>query len=234
MKKFILLGVLLILLYAPNAFAANMFTTVVRETTIPVVQETIINIFSPKGFAVADIGSNKVALNKSFGDGFFSAIRNRTILFTLLQQNEDVKMMVSQNELNSGWIHMQNNIEHLIPLIKEVRNTIDGTPLDQIVNETPAPGDASAPAPKKIGLVLVKVEEQEYYTAEVEKGGEAEKAGLTSGTIVYEINGKVLNDMKDKREIENYIDTKWNAGSSLILLYDKDGTKEILTLKKVD
>ena len=94
--------------------------------------------------------------------------------------------------------------------------------------------DASAPAPKKIGLVLVKVEEQEYYTAEVEKGGEAEKAGLTSGTIVYEINGKVLNDMKDKREIENYIDTKWNAGSSLILLYDKDGTKEILTLKKVD
>jgi len=40
--------------------------------------------------------------------------------------------------------------------------------------------------------------------------------------------------MKDKREIENYIDTKWNAGSSLILLYDKDGTKEILTLKKVD
>ncbi|MDO5116094.1 MAG: PDZ domain-containing protein [Synergistaceae bacterium] len=223
-----------ILLFASSAFAANMFTTVIRDTTIPVVQETIINVFSPKGFAVADVGSNKVALNKSFGDGFFTAIRNRTVLFTLLQQNEDVKMMVSQNELNSGWIQLQNNIEHLVPLIKEVRHAIDGTPSDQIVNETPAPGGASTPAPKKIGLVLVKAEGQEYYIAEVEKGGEAEKAGLASGMVVYEINGKVLNDMKNQREVENYINTKWSAGSSLIFLYDKDGTKEILTLKKTN
>ena len=233
MKKFVLCAVF-ILVFASSALAANMFTTVIRETTIPVVQETIINIFSPKGFAVADVGSNKVALNKSFGDGFFTAIRNRTILFTLLQQEEDVKMMVSQNELNSGWLHLQNNVEHLVPLIKEVRNKIDGTPLDQIVNETPAPSDASKPAPKKIGLALVKPDGQEHYVAEVEKGGEADKAGLASGTAVYEINGKILNEMKSQREVENYINTKWSAGSSLIILYDKNGIKEMLTLKKVD
>ena len=233
MKKLVLCAIF-ILVFASSAPAANMFTTVIRETTIPVVQETIINIFSQKGFAVADVGSNKVALNKSFGDGFFTAIRNRTILFTLLQQEEDVKMMVSQNELNNGWIHLQNNIEHLIPLVQEVRSTIDGTPLDQIVNETPAPSDASKPAPKKIGLTLAKPDGQEHYVAKIEKGGEADKAGLASGTVVYEINGKVLNDMKTQREIENYINTKWDAGASLILLYDKNGTKEMLTLKKTD
>ena len=69
MKKLVLCAIF-ILVFASSAPAANMFTTVIRETTIPVVQETIINIFSQKGFAVADVGSNKVALNKSFGDGF--------------------------------------------------------------------------------------------------------------------------------------------------------------------
>lgn len=213
------------------ASAAVMFTTTVQDTGIPALQEAIVNVFTPKGFAITDIGPNKVELNKSFGDGFFAAIRNRTVIFTLLPQGENVRMMVAQNELNQGIVRLQNNIEHLIPLIKEVRHSVDGTPLERIVNESPAPGETEEKPEQTIGLALKAAEGG--YTAEVAAEESAAKAGLQNGDLVLEINGKPLSGMKE-REVENYIAEKWDAGSSLVVLYERGGNKDLLTLKKED
>lgn len=218
-----------IIVLSTAASAAVMFTTTVTETDIPAVQEAIINVFTPKGFAIVDLGPNKVELNKSFGDGFFAAIRNRTVIFTLIQQGENVRMMVAQNELNQGIVRLQNNIDHLIPLIREVRNSVDGTPPDRIVNDTPAPGEKEKELEETIGLTLKAADGG--YTAEVAGGESAAKAGLQNGDLVLEINGKALSDMKE-REVENYIAEKWDAGSSIIVLYERDGNKDLLTLKK--
>lgn len=220
---------LLTLFLASSSSAAVMFTTTINETNIPTVQEAIINVFTPKGFATVDIGPNKVELNKSFGDGFFLAIRNRTVIFTLLQQGENVRMMVAQNELNQGIVRLQNNIEHLIPLIQEVRHNIDGTPVDRIVNESPAPGEEKPKPEETMGLTLKAA--NGVYIAEVAEEGVAIGAGLKNGDIVHEINGKVLADMKE-REVENYIAEKWDAGSSLIIMYEREGNRDLLSLKK--
>lgn len=234
MKKiisaFFILLCFLLLVTGANA-ASRMYTTTIRDTTIPTVQEAIINIFSSKGFAVTDIGPNKIALNKTFGDGFFLAIRNRTITFTMFPREKDVRVMVTQSELNQGIVRLQNSIDHLIPLIKTVRNQIDGTPLDLIENESVNNDDVS-PKEKKHGIVINDKDAEGFYRIQsIERMSGAENAKLSVNDAIIEINGRVMSDY-NKEEIITYIDNKWQEGSSLIMLISRDGEQKMITLRK--
>jgi hypothetical protein len=211
--------------------ASRMYTTTIRDTTIPTVQETIINVFSSKGFAVTDIGPNKIDLNKTFGDGFFLAIRNRTITFTMFPREKDVRVMVTQSELNQGIVRLQNSIDHLIPLIKTVRNQIDRTPLDLIENES-VNNDVVSPKEKKHGIVINDKDAEGFYRIQsIERMSGAENAKLSVNDAIIEINGRVMSDY-NKEEINTYIDNKWQEGSSLIMLISRDGEQKMITLKK--
>lgn len=234
MKKiisaFFILLCFLLLVTGANA-ASRMYTTTIRDTTIPTVQEAIINIFSSKGFAVTDIGPNKIDLNKTFGDGFFLAIRNRTITFTMFPREKDVRVMVTQSELNQGIVRLQNSIDHLIPLIKTVRNQIDGTPLDLIENESVNNDDVS-PKEKKHGIVINDKDAEGFYRIQsIERMSGAENAKLSVNDAIIEINGRVMSDY-NKEEIITYIDNKWQEGSSLIMLISRDGEQKMITLRK--
>lgn len=234
MKKiisaFFILLCFLLLVTGANA-ASRMYTTTIRDTTIPTVQEAIINIFSTKGFAVTDIGPNKIDLNKTFGDGFFLAIRNRTITFTMFPREKDVRVMVTQSELNQGIVRLQNSIDHLIPLIKTVRNQIDGTPLDLIENESVNNDDVS-PKEKKHGIVINDKDAEGFYRIQsIERMSGAENAKLSVNDAIIEINGRVMSDY-NKEEIITYIGNKWQEGSSLIMLISRDGEQKMITLRK--
>lgn len=221
-----------LLLISAAAATSRMYTTTIRDTTIPAVQETIINIFSSKGFAVTDIGSNKIDLNKTFGDGFFLAIRNRTITFTMFPREEDVRVMVTQSELNQGIVRLQNSIDHLVPLIKTVRNSIDGTPIDMIENETVLDDGTKDPKEIKMGIeVTDKGTDGLYRIKSIERGSGAEGAKLAVDDAIVEINGRSMSEYK-KREVELYMLDKWGAGSSLVMLISRDGEQKMITLRK--
>lgn len=212
--------------------ASRMYTTTIRDTSIPTVQETIINVFSSKGFAVTDIGPNKVELNKTFGDGFFLAIRNRTIALTMFPQDKDVKLMVTQSELNQGIVRLQNSIDHLIPLIKTVRNLIDGTPIDMIENEYADGNNVAGPKEKRHGITINEKDASGLYRIKsIERGSGAEEANLMVNDAIVEINGRSMSEY-EKEEINTYIENKWKDGSSLVMLISRNGEQKMVTLKK--
>lgn len=235
MKKvsnILILSLYFFLLASSANAASRMYTTTIKDTSIPTVQETIINVFSSKGFAVTDIGPNKVELNKTFGDGFFLAIRNRTIALTMFPQDKDVKLMVTQSELNQGIIRLQNSIDHLIPLIKTVRNSIDGTPIDMIENEYTDGKNADEPKEKKHGIIINDKDANGFYRIKsIEKGSGAEKSNLAVNDAIIEINGRSMSEY-EKEELNTYIDNKWKDGSSLVMLISRNDEQKMITLKK--
>ena len=232
-SKMIFISLCFVLFLISDATATSrMYTTTIRNTTIPAVQETIINVFSSKGFSVTDIGSNKIDLNKTFGDGFFLAIRNRTITFTMFPNEKDVRVMVTQSELNQGIIRLQNSIDHLIPLIKTVRNSIDGTPINMIENETVLDDGTKDPKEIKMGISITdKGTDNLYRIKSIDPGSGAESAKLAVNDAVVEINGRCMSEY-EKREVELYLLEKWDAGSSLVMLISRDGEQKMVTLKK--
>lgn len=69
----------------------------------------------------------------------------------------------------------------------------------------------------------------ENKIVEVEKNGLAEKAGLLENDIITEIN---LSPADTVKNIDSYCMEKLRAGSSVMLLCDRDGEPVLITLKK--
>jgi len=225
----------ILFIVVPANAESRMYTTTIKDTTIPTVQEAIINVFTPNGFAVTDIGPNKINLNKTFGDGFFLAIRNRTITLAMFPLGEDVKLMVTQSELQQGMLIMklQNSIDHLIPLIKSVRNRVHGTPLDLIVNETVnIDGSSEMAKIKEIGFVLFNRDQDGHFVfTKVDADGCAKGVGIEQEDTLLEVNGRTFAGV-EKREVESYINEKWVDGVSLVMLVVHEGNQKLITLKR--
>jgi len=234
MKK-TLLSILFILIVTSSSFAATLYTTTIKNAAVDQVVDTLVQVLTAKNFTVDEITPYKVTFNKAFGDGFWVASQFQTVIFNLIPRDGDIKMMVSQTELVQGVMKRQRSIDHMIPIIKEVKNSIDGTPLDSIQNETVDPSaDSEKEKGKKLGLKIKDKGKDGLYRIEsVDPESAAAGAKLAANDAIIEINGRVMSEY-GKAEVEAYIANKWDAGSSLIMVIKRDIKKIMITLKRED
>ncbi len=236
MKK-ILIVIALILTFTSTAFAAAIYTTTIKDCTVEKVQDVLIEVMTGKNFVVNEVTPYKMTFDKNFGDGFWSAAQNTTVRFNLLARDGNIKMMVSETEkISNGWggfFERKRSIDQLIPIIKEVRSSIDHTPKDAITNEAvdQLPGSGNE-REKKLGLTLTdKDGENVYKVKAVEPGSASSDAKIFINDKILEINGRVLSSL-DKDSVNSYIANKWGAGASLVMLIEHEGEQKLITLKK--
>lgn len=230
MKK-ILLCALFLLIFTPQLHAAALYITTIRECTPEQVTDTLIEVMTGKNFIINEVTPYRVTFNKSFPQGL-GGYSHQNVIFNLIDRDGNVKMMVSQLEL-IGVVIRQRSIDHMIPIIKEVRNSIDGTPLDAISNEAinQLPGSGNE-REKKLGITISnKGPDGLYKIVNVDPGSAADDASLSINDTILEINGRVLSEY-DKKAVDSYISNKWGSGASLIILISHDGEQKMITLRK--
>jgi membrane-associated protease RseP (regulator of RpoE activity) len=230
MKKLALSFVLLNLL-ATCALSATLYTTTIRETTIPRVQDVILEVMMGKNFYIDEVDPNKVIVGKNFGDGIWVPTTFCKVKFNLLERDGNVKVMVTQTD-TVGVVSRQRPIDHLIPFIQEIKNTIDGTPVSQIaseaVNQLPGSGNVRE---KALGIRLgAKLENGFIAIKEVDSASMAADAGLAPGDLIVDVNGRPSKDF-DVNALQSYLANKSAQKSTIFLTYSRGGKEHLVTLK---
>lgn len=231
------IAIAILLIFASASFAAAIYTTTIKDCSVEQVQDVLIEIMTGKNFIINEVTPYKITFDKNFGDGFWTAAQNTTVRFNLLARDGNIKMMVSETEKISngygGFFERKRGIDHLIPIIKEVRNSIDNTPKDEIINEAvdQQPGSGNE-REKKLGFTLTDKDDQNVYRVKsVEPGSASSDAKIIINDKILEINGRALSSM-DKEAVTSYIANKWASGASLILLIEHEGEQRLVTIKK--
>lgn len=223
----ILLVSLFLLSLAPACWGATLFTTTIRETDTGKVQDMILEVMTGKNFTVDEVDPYKVVVAKNFGDGFWLPTQLCKVKFNMLQRDGNVRLLVSELELLQGQVTRQRSIDHLIPLIQEIRNKLDGTPIDQVVNEAvnqlPDSGNVRK---KSLGIVLGDRNPDGYVAiSSVEAGSKAADAGLVGRDVLLEVNGRSTKEM-DTAALRSYLANKAAEEASLVLVYSRRGTPQ--------
>lgn len=227
MKK-ILAGLALALLVAAPAGADALYTVTLRNVTVAQTQDVILDVMTNHKFTIEDVDPYRITFMKTFSDVFMGGARVTRSKFNLLQRDDNVKMIVSQVD-DLGTMRQARSIDHLIPYIKEIKNRLDGTPLDQIVNET---NDGAAPTRPKIetlGIVMGERTPRGVAIQAVAEGSRAETAGLTAGDIVTEINGRSVADFQPQA-LQQFIEEKDGAKGTLYVGFLRDGTLKLAVI----
>lgn len=226
MKK-LLTTLALILALASTASAASLYTTTIMDVSAAQVQDALIEIFTGKNFIIDEVTPYMVSFQKSFGDGFFEPTKLNTVKCNLIERDGNVRLMVSQMEIIAGRTMRKRSIDHLIPMLSEVKHVLDGTPVEEVrneaVNQLPGSGNERE---KELGLVLG----ENGGVIDV-KPGSAAHGKIAIGDAILEINGMSLNGM-DRDAVKTYIANKWGSGASLIMLVQHNGEKDFVTIKK--
>ena len=179
------IAIAMLLIFVSTSFAAAIYTTTIKDCSVEQVQDVLIEIMTGKNFVVNEVTPHKLTFDKNFGDGFWTAAQNTTVRFNLLERDGNIKMMVSETEkISNGWggfFERKRSIDHLIPIIKEVRNSIDNTPKDEIINEAvdQQPGSGNE-REKKLGLTLTDKDDQNVYRVKSVEPGSASSEAKSS------------------------------------------------------
>lgn len=180
-----------------------------------------------------EVDPYKVVMTKTFSDGvLFQVTRICFVKFNLLERDGNVRMMVSEIENMGGQAVRQRSIDHLIPLIREIRSKIDGTPTQDIandaVNQLPSSGNERK---KSLGLGLGNKNSDGYAVITfVEDGSKAAEAGMVAQDVLLEVNGRSTKDM-DLAALKAYLANKSAKESSLILVYSRNGAQSVVMVK---
>ncbi|MCF0247646.1 MAG: PDZ domain-containing protein, partial [Synergistes sp.] len=82
---------------------------------------------------------------------------------------------------------------------------------------------------KKLGLVVTNEGKDGFHVVkDVEIGSAAESANIVINDIIHEIDGEPLTKL-EKTAITEYLENKWASGTSLTLLVEHDGVKNLIT-----
>jgi hypothetical protein len=216
---------------ARGGVAANLFTTTIMGATIQEVQDAIIEVMTREKFTLEEVGDNKVVMGKQgpsvlFIPGAYSRVR-----FNMLVRDTNVKLMVNQVD-SLGPESQQRPVDSLVPLIKEIRNRVDGTPKEQITNETVTPAATAAnQAGKSLGIRLGRKNADGYIVIEkVEPASKAAQTGLAALDVLLEVNGRSTKDF-EVSALQAYLEEKWSQKASLVVVFSREGKTDLVTIK---
>ncbi|WP_414479115.1 PDZ domain-containing protein [Pyramidobacter sp.] len=227
-KNLLLSLIALVMLAAPGA-AATTFITTVKDTNVDQVQEEAIKVFTQRKFSISEVTPYKIDFQKSSGDGFFLQARVMTVRINMLPKDGNVKLIVSEIELNNMLGARARSIDPIIPLIKTVRNAIDGTPMDSIVDESE---DEKKPKVPESGLEFANARNSDGFPviSAVSKDSIAEKAGFKAGDIITEMNIRSTKDM-NINELRTKINERIAGKRVVMLTFLREGKESTAKLK---
>lgn len=224
--KILVLSFAILVTLALSAFAESMYTITVNNVSLKKVQDVVIEVFTGKNFNLDDVSDYRIVLTKAFGDGFWVASRKCFVRCNTIARDGNVKMTFTEEEGGIG-AYRRRSIDHLIPIINEVKSVLDGTPKEAIkneaVNQLPGSGNERE---KILGIKLA----ENCRIAEISPGSAAQNK-LFIGDTICEIDGILVNEM-DKQSLETYISNKWGNTKSMSLTVDHEGKKSIIVLSK--
>ena len=217
---------------AGTSAARTLFTTTLLRATIPQVQDIIIEVMTREKFAIEEVDDNKVVVGKQepavlFMPGAYSRVR-----FNLLVRDENIKLLVTKVD-TLGPQSQQQPIDPLVPLIKEIKNRVDGTPKDQVINETvTSTAGTASPEGKPLGIRLGAKNAEGYIVIEnVAPGSKAAEAGLASLDIILEVNGRSAKEF-EVNGLQSYLAGKWAQKASILIVYSREGKTDLATIKE--
>lgn len=231
MKKFMLCMVIFFLLITA-AFGDEIYITTIKSTSIDKVKSTLLYLFTTNKYTVKSDEANRIVFLLKTGDGVFTPLQRFSVYCELEQKGDCVILNVSK-KLAQGFFVKIEDTKDIAPLIKSAKNQIDGTPIEYIANEAEGSTEWQSLPEKKLGLVLEEKEDNaSYYSIKsIEPYSVTADSPLHEGDKIFEINAKPVSDMS-KQEVETILAQKWEEGSSLMILYEHDGTRDLAILKK--
>lgn len=240
MKK-ITLSLLLILTFASVADAIPEVSKEINTTDIGKIKDTIISILAPKeNVRIHKVDQYSVSFEfetkNELANLFFTNLRTGVkpvgrIYYQIIPFSEKtlvkchsafVENPGMQNEIINRNIGNNDDLAFMKNVLEKTASIVDPSYIPQYETNN-----------KKIEIEIKKqeigFELDQNLVKSVDEEGEAHKAGLLVGDTVIEINGKNFNDVDNPKE---YINTRFEAGSSVMLLIDRNGKQKMIKLKK--
>lgn len=211
--------------------ATHLFTTTILGATIQEVQDAIIEVMTREKFTLEEVDDNKVVVGKQGASVLFIPGAYSRVRFNMLIRDTNVKLMVNQVD-SLGPESQPRPVAPLVPLIREIRNRVDGTPKEQITNETVTTVPASAnQAGKSLGIRLGKKDAEGYIVIEkVDPGSKGAQTGLAALDVLIEVNGRSTKDL-EVNALQAYLEEKWSQKASLVVVFSREGKIDLVTIK---
>ena len=215
-----------------TAGASMLFTTTIMGATVQEVQDAIIAVMTREKFTLEEVDDNKVVMGRQGASVLFMPGAYSRVRFNMLPRDGNIRLLVNQVD-SQGPQSQQRPIAALVPLIKEIRNKVDGTPKDQITNETtPASGGTETPKGKTLGILLGAKNTEGFIVIErVETGSKGAETGLAARDLILEVNGRSTKDF-DPGSLKAYLEEKWAQKASIIIVYSREGKTDLVTIKE--
>jgi len=224
-------AIVVLLFTSGVVYAKSIYVTTINDTDTAKVEDAIIEIMTGKNFTIDEVTPYKAVFMKGFGDGFWVASRLCYVNFAFIERDGNVKVIVSETE-KIGAIIRKRSINHLVPLVQQIKHNIDGTPIEAIENEAvdQLPGSGNE-REKALGLVFSdEMGDKGLKILAVDSGSLAEENGILALDTLSEINGRDTLDMTPSA-VKSYLANKMAAKSSIMLVIIRDNKSKLVTIK---
>lgn len=214
------------------ASASSIYIVTVNETNIETVQDTAIEIMTGKNFTIDEVTPYKIVFTKSFGDGFWVETTICYVLFNFVERDGNVKLIVSETE-KTNLITRKRGIDHLIPIVNQIKSVVDGTPEELISNtaENQLPGSGNQ-REKTLGIKLSDMMENDgVKVLSVEPGSLAAEKGILASDVLVEVNGRSVNDMTPNG-LKSYLANKMASKCSVMLIIKRGNEQQLVVLEQ--
>lgn len=211
------------------------------------VKDALVELMVGKGFSISKDSEYQIAFDKEIENIFFMNLRtgqNAAVrgIFTLAPSSGitilSVLPLVVSNpgtgfEIPDKITH-RRNLREFQEMLFQVKNKVDGTPLEELMATLPKIGSGEKSAqepteePKPITSGILRVSNNGVIE-EIEKDSVAEIAGLKPGDRIVEINASAVD--YSKAWLKD-VDDRIQSGRSVMVVYERNEKRDLVTLKK--
>lgn len=252
MKK-IFLGILFVSLLGVLPALAFTDPLVTVRVTInsenrKAIKDELVGQMISKGFSVSKDSEYQISFDKEVPNFFYMNLRTgqypvARAVFNIAPINGATLVTASPYIVDNPGsgnevVRTHSNKEDTAGLqrtLYKLKSAVDGTPYEELEallpkKKKPVRADETS---NEIQVVKsgIKAIDHEGRITGIEEGALAEAAGLKTGDLILEVNGKPVDTNNFKDWLAD-LDARIDAGRSLMVLYERDSHRDLATLKK--
>jgi len=204
----------------------------VKDTNVATVQDTAIEVMTGKNFTIDEVTPYKIVFTKSFGDGIWVATKVCYVLFNFVERDGNVKLIVSETE-KMNQITRKRGVDHLVPIVNEIKSSVDGTPIERISNiaKDQLPGSGNE-RKKELGIIFKdSITQEGLEIIKIQPGSLAAEKGMLASDVLVEVNGRPVTDMTQSG-LKSYLANKMASNCSIMLTIRRGKENKLIVLEQ--
>ena len=211
----------------------GFITTIITSKEPEEVTDLLVEKMIENDFTIDELKSLSLRLKKNGYNKNFSVKTIRTIDISVKPEYNKIQYFVTAFEDSARGKFINGNIDDIIPIMKDFKNKMDGTPIDQIKNEAdPFVSGNWEKYIQKLGLTIDKnAPGGKYRIKAIEPKSGAGDAKLVKNDIILEVNGQKIEEI-ETASINSYLAGLWRSGEPFELLILHKGEEKTVTLKR--